>query len=220
MKIIHILLIDTSPAIKVQLEKSLASIEHELFKVEYSTPRNAEEAFKDAKKSVEVVLFGEAIPLSAIVQQAKIFRRNNAGIHVFMFTRESEARIPNKLRRAGVDDFLNIMELNTPVFGWTFLSTLEHIGMKKKAAEFEMIHERLQYVNDSLAEITAEIIKPIGNLRAAMDAMNGDRAHTLKVLNENIALMERSLGDLMEIRQRLGNETKVIHKYLAVKNRT
>jgi|WetSurMetagenome_2_1015567.scaffolds.fasta_scaffold116943_1 hypothetical protein len=219
MNTIHILLIENTSSIKPQLDRSLRTIENESFKIEEAKPRNAEESFRNAKKSFEVVLFGEKIPPATILRLTKKFRRKNTGLNVIMFTRQSEARISPKLQRAGVDDILNVVEINTPVFGWTFLSTLQHTGMKKKAEEFEMIRERLAQVNQLLEDITDEMTKPIGNLRTAMKAVNGKRPAISKIIEENIMLMEDHLSELHEIREQLDKESKIINKFLAVKSR-
>jgi DNA-binding NtrC family response regulator len=219
MNTIHLLLIENTLSIKPQLEHSLRTIENESFKIEEAKPRNAEKVFRSAKKSIDVILFGEKIPAATILRLTKKFRRKNSGLNVIIFTRQSEAHISTKFQRAGVDDILNVMEINTPVFGWTFISTLQHTGMKKKAEEFETIRERLAQVNRQLEDITGEMTKPIGNLRTATKAINGKRPAISKILEENIMLMEDHLSELHEIREQLDKESKIINKFLAVKSR-
>ena len=137
-----------------------------------------------------------------------------------MLTRQSEAVVSSRLKNAGVDDMLNVLEISTPVFGWTFLSLLQHTGMKKKAAEYETIQARLRHVNEALEEITKKMNAPIGVIRSAVKTLNGHQKHVTTLLNENVTLMEQQLHELLEIRQKLGKETKVINKYLAVKSRS
>ena len=220
MNTTHILLIENSASIKALLEESLRSIKTESFRIEGCRTKDAEEIYRNSKKSIELVLFGEKIAASQILRLTQFFRRQNHHLHVIMLTRQSEAVVSSRLKNAGVDDMLNVLEISTPVFGWTFLSLLQHTGMKKKAAEYETIQARLRHVNEALEEITKKMNAPIGVIRSAVKTLNGHQKHVTTLLNENVTLMEQQLHELLEIRQKLGKETKVINKYLAVKSRS
>lgn len=220
MKTFNILLVEASSSIKPQLEESLRSIQNEAFKIVPAKPSDAEDQFRKLKKNLEVVLFGDKVPVAVVLRLTKHFRKQSPHLHVLVLTRQSEARPSAQMKHAGVDDFLNVMELNTPVFGWTFQSLLLHTGMRKKAAEYEEIQERLQEVNRSLHELSREMGNPIGNIRAAVKALNGHQQKVSVILKKNIALMEEQLRELFELGNRLGKETKVINKFLAVKSRT
>ena len=139
---------------------------------------------------------------------------------ILMLTKQSEARVPRNLRKAGVDDMLNIAEIDTPLFSWTFMSILKQAEIQKKAEEFDVIKNRLQTVNRSLAFITHEINNPLGVIRLALYHLENPnlakkkKKTFFKLLADNVKKVDAQMEKLQEVRTQLGEDASILTKIL------
>jgi signal transduction histidine kinase len=165
-----------------------------------------------------VILFGENTPQANIIQLTKLFRLHGYTIPILMLTKQSEARVPRSLKKLGVDDMLNVAEIGTPLFSWTFMSTLKHAELRKKAEEFDVIRGRLQSADESLANITHEINNPLGVIKLALYHLENPNLEShkkeifFKLLVANIEKVDIQMKELREVRRRLGDDTTTLAK--------
>ncbi|MBI1807762.1 MAG: hypothetical protein HYR76_12000 [Ignavibacteria bacterium] len=223
MKAIRVLLIDTTTTHKQLLEQRLLNPDSIRFNVRFAAPKHAGDVFKDSANQLDLILIGEKISPSTIVQTTKMVRSRNLTIPIFALTKQSEARVPRNYQRAGVDDMINIADIDSPLFSWTFVSTVEHVVLKKKAREYDVLHRQLRSVNDSLAYIMHEINNPLSVIRLALYHLDnpelpGHKRDTfLKLLVDNLERVESQMNELRLIRRDLGGEPTTRTKILTIK---
>ena len=126
MRTVHVLLLDTKESVKHILEHRLLNVHSMKFIVTLVGMREAKQTLRCFKENFDVVLFGEKTSPTTVIDLSNIIRARDVNIPIFKLTMESEAKLPHKFEQAGVDDMLNIAEMTTPLFGWTFRSMLEH----------------------------------------------------------------------------------------------
>ena len=225
MNKVHVLLIENTPVLKPSLERNLKSIENARFAIESVDVRMAQVSFHFAKHPTDVVLLGDKIPAGTALRLAKAYRSQGHAGHVIALTRQSEARVSPSMRRAGIDDILNVMEVDTPVFGWTFMSALQSVGNRKKAEEYEEIQNRLKLVNNALEHFAQNMTGSLLGLHDVSLQLSKNGHSKVKPgalrqqLADTVAGMDQYLAELLDIRSRLGKETKAINKALAIKSR-
>ncbi|MBI5020606.1 MAG: hypothetical protein HZB59_04155 [Ignavibacteriales bacterium] len=224
MRILRIFLVENTIARADNIRKKLAQIETIRFSVTTSIVKDTEETFKDVADQIDVILFGEKVRPSRIIELTKLFRSYNTVIPIFLLTNQSEARVQRKYRIAGVDDTLNISEIETPLFQWTFTSTVEHAVLKKKAKEYDVLNNRLRSINESLATFMHDMNNPISVIRLAMyhldnpDVANDKRETFLKILVSNVEKLDLQMQDLRNIRRQLSDKKSQTAKILSLKN--
>mgnify|MGYP003340815537 CR=1 FL=1 len=210
MQVLKILLIDTTKNTKKLLdEKRLASDSMRLM------IRMAGTDFKPAEEenlhaNTDAVLFGEKVPAATVGAITKELRAAGLDVPVFMLNRQSEARVPQKLLKAGVDDIINTVEIQTPLFLWTFQSTVTQVADRRKAHDFDVIRERMRRASKSLAHVTHEINNPLSVIRLAIYHLDNaklpkaKRAAFFKILADNIDKVNVQIKELYAIRRELG----------------
>ena len=223
MERVQILLVDSKNSLKSLLEKQL----RRTYSIKFSISLvGVEQAGRMAKESVrpgDVVLFGEDVPVSGVTQLAKSFRVRGFTMPLLMLTKQSEARVPRNLRKAGVDDMVNIAEIDTPLFFWTFMSTLKQAEVQKKAQEFDVIKNRLKTVHRSLAFITHEINNPLGVIRLTLHHLKNpnlakkQRQTFFRILAKNVKKVDTQIIELQTIRRQLGEDTSNLNQILLSK---
>jgi CheY-like chemotaxis protein len=219
MTTIQILLIDDKTTIKPPLEHSLTSIESASFHVDFLLARDSERYLRASRKMYDVILLGEKLSESMIVKLARLLRKKGSAAHIILLTRNTDEEISPRLRRAGIDDLLNVAEINTPIFGWTFLSTLSYADSRKGAEGFLALQKRLHTIHDSMKHVSNGMRAPIRLLRALLSKMKGqeltDRARkTVLSMDKAVGGIDRGLEEMLELRERLERETKLFNKIL------
>ena len=211
METVRILLIDTSSTFKTLLEATSVATESINFDVTVLEPRADEATFEEVSGKVSAIVFGEKLSPSSIVQFSRSVRERGVHVPIVVLTRQSEAGVPRNYQRAGVDDVFNVADMNTPLFSWTFMSTLRQTETKKKAKEFDTLQSRLKSANETLAFITHEINNPLSVIRLALyhlevPAISSTRRDMLfRMLSENVAKVDTQLEQLRNVRRILSN---------------
>lgn len=209
MKILRVLLIENTQPHASGLHRKLTQLESIRFVVTHSFVKNAESVFKDSSDRLDVILFSERVPSTFIIHLTKFIREYNLVIPIFILTKQSEARVTRKYRTVGVDDTVNIAEIDTPLFAWTFMSTVEHAGLKKKAREYDILNHRLKKINESLSTLIHDINNPLSVIRLAMYHLDNPKISLekkeifLKLLVNNVERLETQMKDLRTIRHQL-----------------
>lgn len=223
INLVHVLLVENTSLLKPRLEKSLSAIKSARFKIEAVDARFAGVNFYFAKRPTDVVLFSNKLSPHVVANLARAYRAQGHAGHLIMLTQQSEARVPLKLKNAGIEDILNVVEIETPVFGWTFISAVLAMGMKKKAEGYEDIQQRLQLVNNALDHLTKSMSEPLESLHKVSEELGKNGRTKIRPgvlrrhLAENVASMDRFMKELLDIGARLGKETRVMQKVLSVK---
>src|SRR5712671_3563616 len=168
MQTIRVLLIDSKATVKNLLEHELQNADELKFEVVLSSVRNARKIITRADKSCDVVLFGEKVPQSGVMELVRSLRAKNVKLPVFCLTRQSEAKLTEELEHAGVDDMMNVAEMRTPLFAWTFQSLLEQVEMRKKAKDYDILRNRLKNIDESLGNLMHKINNPLSIVRLTL----------------------------------------------------
>jgi signal transduction histidine kinase len=211
MEMVHILLIDTSSTFKKLLEATSNGSESAQFDVTLIQPRGDVETLSEVSRKADAIVFGEKLPTSTVVQFSRSVRERGVRAPILVLTKQSEAGVPRNYQKAGVDDMFNVAEMKTPLFSWTFMSTLRNAETKKKAKEFDTLQDRLKSANQTLAFITHEINNPLSVIRLALYHLQGDAASKgrrdalFQMLSENVDKVNKQLDQLRSVRRLLGN---------------
>jgi signal transduction histidine kinase len=223
MDTVSVLLLDTTDIMKLLLEKQLSCAKAFKINVTLAETKYAVETLQENYERWDVILFGENTTPTVVRHFTKLIRARDVKTPILLLTRLSEARVSRNLQKIGVDDMLNIAEINSPVFSWTFMSTLRQAEVRKKAEEFDVIRNRLQQVNSSLAFITHEINNPLSVIRLALYQLTNRELSKpkkelfFKLLVENVGRVDAQLKDLYEVRRQLGEDTSILAKVLSAK---
>lgn len=215
MQVLKVLLIDTTKNTKKLLDEKRFSSDSMRLMI-----RMAGTGFKVAEEenlhaNTDAVIFGEKVPAATIGAMAKAFRAAGLDVPIFMLSRQSEARVPQKLMKAGVDDILNTVEIQTPLFLWTFQSTITQVADRRKAHDFDVIRERMRRANKSLAHVTHEINNPLSVIRLAIYHLENAKLPKtkkrafFKILVDNIDKVNLQIKELYVIRRELGMDLRV-----------
>lgn len=133
---------------------------------------------------------------------------------ILLLTRQSEARVPLKYKKIGIDDMLNIAEIQTPLFLWTFQSTMTQIADRNKAKEFDIVKDRLRRASKSLAFVTHEINNPLSVIRLALYHLESGKLPQnkkkvfFKLLVDNIEKVDTQMKELYTIRRQLSSDAR------------
>ncbi|HUL43431.1 MAG TPA: histidine kinase dimerization/phospho-acceptor domain-containing protein [Bacteroidota bacterium] len=219
------LLIDGSPVYQKLLSRRLENPESVRFKVTYSRSDEAEVIVRDFTNQIDIVVFGDSIPTATILQLTKVFRSYNLAIPIFVLTRKNDAHVPRNLKKAGIDNMMRISEMGTPLFAWSFISTVEEVILKKKAKEYDVLHGRLRAVSSSLATLTHDINNPLSVIRLALYHLQNrtlakeKRELFIKLLLDNIERIDNQMKELTAIRRQLNDAHHHRAKVLTLKIR-
>src|SRR3990172_2150343 len=143
MEAIKILLIDRTVSTKKALEKIPRTRSAAGLEVTLLLPRNGRGPKDPLEVSADVILLGESISRKKVIEHSGRFRARGFTCPILLLTKESEARLAPAYQEAGVDDLLNIAEIGTPLFSWTFTSTLRQISERRKASHYDHLNNRL-----------------------------------------------------------------------------
>jgi signal transduction histidine kinase len=215
MEAIKVLLIDNSVSTKEALDRAPLGKSSTELEVTLLPARNGNGSADRAMPGADVVLIGEKISRKKVIEWAGKMRAMGYGCPILLLTRQSEARLPSAMHEAGIDDMLNIADISTPLFSWTFTSTIRQIIERRKASEYDYLRDRLNAIKRSLSTLMHELNTPLSAIRLAiyhLEHSNPPRAkrdlyHTLMV--ENVERIEEKLRDLYHIRRLLTIERKV-----------
>ena len=223
MQTIRILLIDTRETVKRLLEHELINADSMKFEVTLLTARAVRKSIDHVALDIDAILFGEKTPRAVVVDLTTSFRAREIKIPILLLSRQSEARLHRELRRVGVDDILNIAEMNTPLFSWTFQSLIDQIETRKKAKEYEVLRHRMQSVDGSMGTIIHDLNSPLSVLRLAThQLLNNEladekRSAYLKLLADNIDRLDIHMDELRDLRKSIGQDSSVLAKILSIK---
>jgi signal transduction histidine kinase len=222
MKLLRVLLINSGTQQKEILHQKLSSNSSIKLAITDAGVKNAETIFNESKTHLDVVLFSDKMPASVILKLAKIFRGFDTIIPIFILSKQSEAQVPRRYRQAGIDDVLNIAEIDTPLFSWTFMSAVEHAILKKKAREYDCIYKRLRHTNESLANLMHEINNPLSVIRLTMYHLEDPaiprekKEMFFKLLVSSLEKIDIYMKELRAIRRQLNGEKAASAKILSI----
>lgn len=211
MRTIQVLLLDSTSTYKQLLENKTLNPDTLKLCVTHARVKHAEAIFTDVCEQIDVIMFSERVSSLAVVQLTKLFRERKPTVPIFILTKESEVHLSRKYQSAGVDDVLNVAEIDTPLFSWSFTSAIENAILKKKAKAYDAIHIRLQNVNQELTSLIHDINNPLSVIRLALyqlenpDLPKERRATFVKLLVENLKRIEGRMGKLYDIRRKISS---------------
>jgi nitrogen-specific signal transduction histidine kinase len=216
MKSFRVLLVDTCDNSALTLRRKLLHLSSAKFIVNPTGIKNAELIINDIANQLDLLLINETIPAASILRLVQDFRVRNTVVPIFLLSKISEPGISRKMRNAGVDGVVNSVELETPLSSWTFMSIIEHTMRKRKAREYDVLHNRMKSINESLSNLVHDINNPLSVVRLAvyhleqMDVNAEKRETFLRLLVNNLDKLDTQLKELTVIRRQLNGGTKKI----------
>ncbi len=212
---IKILLIDKTASTKNALEKSPVGRTSAPLDVTLLPSRNGHGAGDPLEVTTDVILLGESMSRKKIIEHSAKFRARGFACPILLLTKQSEARLAPVFQQAGVDDLLNIAEIGTPLFSWTFTSTLRQVNERRKASEYDYLRDRLSAIKRSLSTLMHDLNNPLSVIRLAVYHLENtkptksrrDLYHSLMI--ENVEKIEEKLKELYHIRRLLTIEKKI-----------
>jgi len=222
MKFLRVFLIDTTQLRLEVLRRRLSSVESIKVVVPVVVSGNVEGTYRDVMGQVDAIVFSDSVSSKAILQLTQMFRSHGIIIPIFILQKQSEAQVPRKLRKIGVDDVLNIYEIDTPLFSWTFVSAVEHALLKRKAKEFDGLNRRLKFTSESLANMIHAVNTPLSIVRLAMyhledPALPSDKRETfLRILVNGLQKIDLHMKELYAIRRHLNGEQTASPNVLSI----
>jgi nitrogen-specific signal transduction histidine kinase len=216
MKSFRVLLIDTCENSALALKRKLLHLSSGKFIVNPVGVKNAEMTIQDIAHQLDLLLINETIPATTIIRLVIDFRTRSTVVPVFLLSRVSEPGISRKMRDAGVDGIVNSVELETPLSTWTFRSIIEHTMRKRKAREYDVLHNRVKNINTSLANLMHDINNPLSVVRLAVyhlekTDVSADKKETfIRLLVNNLDRLDDQLKELTAIRRQLNGGTSSV----------
>jgi signal transduction histidine kinase len=215
MEAIKVLLIDNSVTTKEALDRAHLGRSERPLDVTLVPARNGHGQAGRTLAGADVILIGEKLSRKKVLEWSGKLRAMGYGCPILLLTRQSEARLSSAYQESGVDDFLNIADISTPLFSWTFTSTVRAIIERRKASEYDYLRDRLNSIKRSLSTLMHELNTPLSVIRLAVYHLENSSPpkskrelyHSLMI--ENVERIENKLKDLYHIRRLLTIERKV-----------
>jgi signal transduction histidine kinase len=212
----RVLAIGTSPKFKALLEATPVASEATRFEVTVLAPRAKRTAIEAAGGKVEAIVFGEHVPPPTVVRFSRTFRSRGISAPIVVLTWETGNGVPENYRRAGVDDMLNVAEVNSPLFSWAFMSAVRYSETENKLREFDSLRSRLKDANETLAMIAHEINNPLIVIRLALfhlenpEMTKSRKIALFRMLSENVDRVDTQVEQLRQVRRILGDQSAVL----------
>ncbi len=209
MKILRVLIIENTLENAIALKEKLSKIDSFKPVITYTVFQDAESVIRDSNENLDIVLFNEKIPYKNIVYLVRLIRKSNTIIPIFLLTKQSEARVSKKYRVVGIDDTFNLAEFDTPLFAWSFMSAMEQARLKKKAREYDILHQLVTAAHENISMLIHDITNPMSVIRLALYHINNPNISNerkdvfLKLLVDNIERLDMQIKELRTIRQQL-----------------
>ena len=206
---LRVFLIDTGPTTKEALEQVPLKPTTPDWEITLMPPGNGKEPINHSDVSCDVVLIGEKVARTKAIEHSEKFRSVGVLCPILLLTNESEAKIPSTMADAGVDDILQLADINTPLFPWTFMSTMRQIIERRKAVEYNYMKQRCHTVKESLATFTHDMNNPLSVMRLAVYHLENSKLSRekteffYKLLIDNVEKIEDKMKDLYAIRRLL-----------------
>ena len=214
MEALRVLLIDNSVTAKEALDRAPIARSSRELDVTLVSARNGNGQAGQPLAGADVILIGEKLSRKKVLEWSAKLRSMGYGCPILLLTRQSEARLPAAFHEAGVDDLLNIADISTPLFSWTFSSTIQAVVERRKASEYDYLRDRLNAIKRSLSALMHELNTPLSIIRLAVyhlensNPTRGKRDLYHSVMVENIERIESKLKDLYHIRRLMTIERK------------
>jgi hypothetical protein len=184
----------------------------------------AEDVFDDLYERLDIILFSDGVPTKRTAFLTKYFRERNSSIPIFLLSTRDEDRLPRALKRAGVDDFFHQADVDSPLFVWTFTSTVENATVQKKAREYDVLHGKLQEFKKGFGKMLHDINSPLSIIRLALYHIDNSeltpekRESYLRLLIDNIRRVEARIGEFQTLKRHLEGDKATRTRILSIRS--
>ncbi len=208
----HIVLFDPTEEIKSLLIDNLYSTDPSAYSITHLYPRTKKKDILGALPGADIVIFGYRLREQTVLQMTSLIRSQGHSTPIFVLTKEYNAGVPQKYKKAGVDERLSVNELKSPLLSWTLMSSMRMAEVRKKAGDFDTLKNRLLTLSETLAYITHEINNPLSVMRLALYHLqsyqldDGRRDMLMKILSENIDKVQLQMDELRSVRRQMGGK--------------
>jgi len=223
MQTVRVLLVDTKDTVKKLLEGSLLNADSMKFVVTLLNTKGAKQTIHNLGRDFDVVFFGERTSHKVVRELALLLRASGIKSPMLLLTKQSEAKLPAELESAGLDDVINVAEMATPLFVWTFQSIVEQSDVRKKLKDYDVLRFRLKHIDESLGDLMHKINNPLSVIRLTLyhlenpNLPNDKRESFFKILVEHVKKIDSHMDELRTIRRQLGKDASILSKILSMK---
>lgn len=213
MKTVRVLLFDNTPTLKLLMEQQLHGYDSMEILIELVGTRDPRALRSVIGRRWDMVVFSEKIPAATIARVSKTLNGTAAAAHTIVLTPQSEARVPKALKKAGIVEMLNLADVRSPLFRWTFTSMLKKVEIRKKSENFDVLYTQLQKVHNKIGEIVTSCSDPLGTIHTTLDAFNAPslpverREFLVELLKNNVDKLGRQVERLHKVERDLREET-------------
>lgn len=206
----HILLIDSTEEIKRLLETNLQPADSSAHSITHIRPGTKKKDKLAAIAKADLVIFGYRLTEQSVLRHTLLVRSMGSTMPVIVLTKEWYTGIPQRYKKVGVDELLNVHELKTPLISWTLMSSAKVAEVRKKAGEYDRMKNRMTTLSDTLAFITHEINNPLSIMRLALYHLqtyqleDDRRSMMMNLLAENIDKVQSQMDELRAVRRQIG----------------
>lgn len=171
----------------------------------------------------DLILIGELIDIPDTINTSKTLRQNSFYMPIILLTQVQDSKLTIQQIEAGIDDYLNIYELESETFAWSITSLIQKSEIKQKAEEFEAIRGKIINLYTELARITHQINNPLGVMRLAIfqlqKKVDNDESllKYIQMISDNIDKIETQIIDLRKVREEMHREQTILRKILSIK---
>ena len=212
MKTVRILLVDNTPALKQLMEQQLRDVDSMNVSIDRISTRDTGAIENVRKQTWDMVVFSDKIPSVTVARVSKSLNGTAAAAHTVVLTTQSEARVPKSLKKAGIVEMLNLADVRSPLFRWTFTSMLKKAEVRKKSENFDVLCSQIQKANNHLGTIVNSCTDPLGTIRTTLEAINmpelpeEKREFLLELLKDNVDKIGAQVEQLHKVQSELTAE--------------
>ncbi len=224
MKIVRVLFVSGPRDSKDLFDPGQYQGETIRIQVTHTTADQAEDVFDDIHDNLDIILFSGSLQTARVVQFTRYFRERKSSIPVFLLVTEDQTKLSRALKRAGVDDVLCKADIDSPLFAWTFTSTVEHATMRKKALEYDVLHGKLVEFKKGFGKMVHDINSPLSVIRLALYHIDNSeltqekKDSYLRLLIDNIRKVEARIGEFQTLKRHLDGDRATRTRILSIRS--
>ncbi len=196
---------DDSDAVKF-VDVVLKKVEDSRFHI---IPRESGEAALEELHSngnIDLVIMDYFLPGMNGLDAAKAILEKHHNLPVIFLTVNRDMSLAIEAMKLGVADYILKEDLNNAFFVQTIVGVLEKQRLHNELSELEVRKRRLEAIQESVLEITAEIGGPLNTMKDILsrliDQNSEERARKyLKLMKDNVDRIEQKMEKLKNLKE-------------------
>jgi DNA-binding NarL/FixJ family response regulator len=202
---VHILFVDDdSEAIKF-VDVVLKKVEDFRFHIIARGSGEAALQELESNSGIDLVIMDYFLPGMNGLDTARAIIEKHRNLPVIFLTVNRDMNLAIEAMKLGVADYILKEDLNNAFFVQTIVGVLEKQRLRNELSELEIRKRRLEAIQESVLEITAEIGGPLNTMKGiltrliAMNSAERDRKY-LKLMKDNVDRIEQKMEKLKNLK--------------------